>query len=91
MAETEKVEKEKKEKRNKRPADKKAKEANPVTKYFRETRGEMRKITWPTREESWRLTLIVMAVSTAFAIFLWVFDAIFSNSLQFVLERVIGV
>ena len=62
---------------------------NPIVRYLRETRGELRKVTWPTREESWRLTAIVLGVSLAFSIFLWVFDTIFSNSLQFLLERFI--
>lgn len=62
---------------------------NPVTRYLRETRGEMRKVTWPTREESWRLTAIVMAVTLAFSVFLWSFDTIFSNSLRYILENLI--
>jgi preprotein translocase subunit SecE len=63
--------------------------SNPISRYLRETRGEMRKVTWPTREESWRLTAVVLGVSIAFAIFLWVFDAIFSNSLRFMLEQLL--
>jgi preprotein translocase subunit SecE len=62
---------------------------NVISRYFRETRGELRKVTWPTREESWRLTLIVLGVSLAFSIFLWVFDTLFSSSLRFLLERIL--
>jgi len=65
--------------------------SNPVARYLRETRGELRKVTWPTREESWRLTLIVLGVSFVMSVFLWVFDWLFSNSIQIVLERLIGV
>jgi len=75
----------------KAPAKKTAKQSNPISRYFREMRGELRKVTWPTREESWRLTLIVLGVSFLFAIFLWMFDLIFSNSLQFLLEQIIGL
>ena len=64
-------------------------QTNPVMRYLRETRGEVRKVTWPTRDESWRLTAIVMAVTLAFSVFLWVFDTIFSNSLRYVLENLI--
>ena len=71
--------------------DKKRKQSNPVSKYFRETRGELRKVTWPTSGESWRLTSIVLGVTIMMSIFLWVFDTIFSNSIQFLLERIIGV
>jgi preprotein translocase subunit SecE len=63
-----------------------------MVRYFRETRGELRKVTWPTREEAWRLTLIVLAVSAAMAIFLGVIlDATFSNLVQFLVRQLIGV
>lgn len=64
---------------------------NPIVRYFRETRGEMRKVTWPTREESWRLTLIVLGVSAATAIFLGVIlDSSFSWAIQRLVEVLIG-
>ena len=54
-----------------------------LTRYFRETRGELRKVTWPTREEAWRLTLIVLAVSAVMAVFLGVIlDTSFSNLIE---------
>ena len=66
-------------------------DANPVVRYFRETRGELRKVTWPTREEAWRLTLIVLGVTAAMAIFLGVIlDAAFSNAVQFIVRQVVG-
>ncbi len=88
---TENEEKPKKAESTKKSAAKKTVtgQPNPVLRYFRETRGEMRKVTWPTRDESWRLTAIVLGVSLAFSVFLWSFDTIFSNSLQFLLEQII--
>ena len=71
--------------------DKKQGQPNAVVRYFRETRGEIRKVTWPTRQESWRLTGIVLGVTIATAAFLWFFDFIFSGSIQFVIERMIGL
>jgi preprotein translocase subunit SecE len=64
---------------------------NAIVRYLRETRGELRKVTWPTRQESWRLTAIVLAVTIATALFLWLFDTIFGGSLQFLIERMIGL
>jgi len=76
----------------KAPESKKvSKPANPIARYLRETRGELRKVTWPTREESWRLTTIVLGVSVLMAIFLWVFDSAFSNGIQYLLELLIGL
>lgn len=66
-------------------------DVNPITRYIRETRGELRKVTWPTREEAWRLTLIVLGVTAAMAIFLGVIlDATFSTAIQFVIRQIIG-
>lgn len=73
------------------PDKKQSKQQNPISRYFRETRGELRKVTWPSREESWRLTGIVLAVTILFSAFLWVFDTLFSNSIQFMLRSVIGL
>jgi preprotein translocase subunit SecE len=64
---------------------------NAISKYIRETRGELRKVTWPTREESQRLTAIVLGVTIAMAIFLGLLDFIFSNGIQALVEFVVGV
>ncbi|MFO7661520.1 MAG: preprotein translocase subunit SecE [Chloroflexota bacterium] len=63
---------------------------NAISRYLRETRGELRKVTWPTREEARRLTAIVLAVTAAFAVFLWAMDAIFSNAIRLIIEQMLG-
>ncbi|MBE2223312.1 MAG: preprotein translocase subunit SecE [Anaerolineae bacterium] len=57
---------------------------------MRETRGELRKVTWPTRQESWRLTAIVIAVSVAMSVFLWFWDFIFSQTIHFLIETLVS-
>ena len=52
-------------------------EDNAVVKYFKETRAELRKVTWPTREETKNLTTIIVLVTLAMAIFLGLLDYIF--------------
>ncbi|MCB0210031.1 MAG: preprotein translocase subunit SecE [Anaerolineae bacterium] len=52
-------------------------EPNFLVKYFNETRAELRKVTWPTREETKNLTLIIVAVTLAMAIFLGTLDYLF--------------
>ncbi len=52
-------------------------DSNPVIKYFNETRAELRKVTWPTREETKNLTIIIVTVTVAMAIFLGTLDYIF--------------
>jgi len=40
----------------------KSKKTNPVQSYFRETIGELRKVSWPTRREAMQLTGLVIIV-----------------------------
>jgi preprotein translocase subunit SecE len=64
---------------------------NAFSRYIRETRGELRKVTWPTREEARRLTAIVLGVTAAFAVFLWAVDSLFANGIRLVIEQVLGI
>ncbi len=52
---------------------------NPITRYLKETRAEMAKVTWPTRDEAIRLTGVVLAVTAGMAVFLGVVDTVFST------------
>lgn len=64
---------------------------NAISRYFRESRGELRKVTWPTRDEAVRLTIIVLLVTLAFAIFLWGVDALFSTLIRKAIDLIIGL
>ena len=55
------------------------KKENRIIKYLRESRAEMRKVTWPTRQEALHLTGIVLAVTVAMSVLLWVLDILFSG------------
>ncbi|MEI8307185.1 MAG: preprotein translocase subunit SecE [Chloroflexales bacterium] len=50
---------------------------NVVAHTIRETRGELRKVVWPTREETTRLTVVVIAISVTIGLILFVGDSIF--------------
>ncbi|MEI6775515.1 MAG: preprotein translocase subunit SecE [Chloroflexales bacterium] len=50
---------------------------NVVARTVRETRGELRKVVWPTREETTRLTVVVIAISVTIGLILFVGDSIF--------------
>lgn len=52
---------------------------NALTRYFRETIGELKKVSWPTREEAINLTRIVLIVIAAMALFLGVLDLLFGK------------
>jgi len=61
--------------------DKKAivKQPNRVQRYYRETMGELRKVTWPTRQEATNLTIVVLIVIAAMSAFLGLLDYIFGR------------
>ena len=55
------------------------KEPNVIVRYYRETVGELKKVVWPTREEAFRLTWIVLAVITVMAAILGTADFVFTK------------
>ncbi len=54
-------------------------EDNRIVRYFRETRSEVRKVIWPTREEATNLTMIVLAVMVAMSALLGAIDLFFAR------------
>lgn len=63
---------------------------NAVLRYWRETRGEVRKVTWPTQREAWRLTGIVLAATAVIGVFLAIFDFLFSTGFRALVDLFIG-
>jgi preprotein translocase subunit SecE len=55
------------------------KRPNFIQKYFGETIGELRKVTWPTRKEATNLTMIVIVVVIAMGLFLGGLDYIYTR------------
>jgi preprotein translocase subunit SecE len=49
-----------------------------LREYLRETRVELRKVVWPTREETINLTGVVLLVTLAMTVFLGALDGVFS-------------
>jgi len=52
----------------------KGKKPNAIRAFFRETTGELRKVSWPTWPEVRQLTLIVLAVMLVMGIILGLTD-----------------
>jgi len=49
-----------------------------IATYFKEVKSEMEKVTWPTRKETIRYTMIVVSISFIVAIFLGGLDYLFT-------------
>jgi preprotein translocase SecE subunit len=57
-----------------------------VRRYLDESWAELRKVAWPTRETVFRLTILVIGVSAAVGLYIFVLDSIFNNMLDAVLS-----
>ncbi len=60
------------------------KEDNAIVRYFKDTRAEIAKVTWPTREEGLRLTWVVFVVTVIAAVVLFFVDSLFSLLTTFI-------
>jgi len=58
-----------------------------IRRFIEESWSELKKVTWPTREQTRNLTVLVFVVSGAVGIFIAVFDALF----QFVFSQVVAL
>jgi preprotein translocase subunit SecE len=47
--------------------------------YLREVRGEMKKVTWPSKDDMIKTTLAVIVISLFFGVYLFGVDFIFSR------------
>lgn len=57
-----------------------------IQRFWRETIGELRKVTWPTPPEAWKMTRIVLAVMIAMSLVLGVLDFAFSRLITFIVS-----
>jgi preprotein translocase subunit SecE len=53
----------------------KSKRENGIQRFFRETMGELRRVSWPTWLEARNLTVVVIIVLVIMALFLWGIDS----------------
>jgi preprotein translocase subunit SecE len=58
------------------------KKDNFIVNYFKETRAELRKVHWPSQQETRTLTLVVVSVTVAMAFLLGLLDFVFDRLLN---------
>lgn len=56
------------------------------TNFFREVKDELKKVVWPSREETIRLTTIVITASIIVGLFIGGFDLLFAKIFSLVLK-----
>lgn len=59
-------------------------------KWWRELRAEVRKIVWPTRQQTLNNVLVVIAAVLIVGIFVWILDLIFGGIVAAVIGMLAG-
>ena len=76
-----------------KPAKEKAKKPNAfvrffkrVAKFFRDCKGEIKKIVWPTPKATFKNTGVVLVTIIVVALFVFLLDTVFMNLLGLVMN-----
>ena len=56
-----------------------------VAKFFRDTKSELKKVVWPSKEDTRKNTIVVLVVVIIAAAVLFILDAIFGGILGLVI------
>ena len=60
---------------------------NKLTTYIKESIEEMKKVTWPTKKETYNYTILIIGISLAMALFLGLLDYGFSQGMKAILYK----
>jgi len=64
---------------------------NRIVKYFKGVSAEVRKVTWPSRAEVVRLSVIIMVVLVVMSTFMALVDYGFSVLMRFIITQGTGL
>ena len=57
-----------------------------IRRYFDEVWSELRKVSWPTREQVRNLTVLVFAISFVIGLYITVLDSVFQGLLGLIAQ-----
>ncbi|MFH0955901.1 MAG: preprotein translocase subunit SecE [Candidatus Falkowbacteria bacterium] len=58
-----------------------------IIDYIKASIEEMKKVTWPTKKETYNYTLLVIFISLGVALFLGLLDLVFAKGLEFLIAN----
>ena len=61
-----------------------------IRRFISEAVSELKKVSWPTREQVRNLTVLVFAVSFVVGLYITVLDFVFQGAIGFLVERTAG-
>ncbi len=59
-----------------------------IRRFLDEAWSELKKVSWPTREQTRNLTVLVFAVSLAVGLYITVFDFVFAEAVRLLSQSV---
>ena len=62
------------------------KNAGGITRFMRETKVELKKVTWPTKQELIANTAVVLIAVVICAALIWVIDSFFNVVFRLILQ-----
>lgn len=62
------------------------KNAGGITRFMRETKAELKKVTWPTKQELIANTAVVLIAVVICAALIWVIDSFFNVVFRLILQ-----
>ena len=57
-----------------------------LVSYIKETKGELKHVSWPTRAQTTEYTAVVIGISVLVAVYLGVFDFIFTEAIKILIS-----
>lgn len=64
----------------------KAEKIEKIKEFYSEARSELKKVTWPTRQQTFSATWVVILMIIVIAVFLGVVDLALSSLIKYVLR-----
>ncbi|HOJ00354.1 MAG TPA: preprotein translocase subunit SecE [Anaerolineaceae bacterium] len=64
----------------------KTKKESGIVRWWHETVGELRKVTWPTKKEAWQTTKVVLLVMVVIGTLLALLDSAFTQLISYLLS-----
>ena len=62
------------------------KSGNKITKFFKEVKSELKKVTWPGKKQVIKSTLVVIAAVLIIGVVIWVLDILFGLGLRAIVK-----
>lgn len=58
-----------------------------ITNYFKDTFAEMKRVKWPSQNQAFVYTLLILAICAVTAVFLGLFDFVFSRGIDIIVNQ----